>query len=46
MQVRYCSRLLERFGLSLAPVIDSAGEVLGLVDYDDLVFGGLPADSK
>lgn len=46
MQVRYCARLLERFGLSLAPVIDTAGNVLGLVDYEDLVFGGIPATTS
>jgi Mg/Co/Ni transporter MgtE len=41
MQIRYCARLFERFGLTLAPVIDSTGEVIGMVGYDDLVLGGL-----
>ena len=41
MKVRYCARLFNQFGLTLAPVIDSAGEVLGLVNYDDLVLRGL-----
>ncbi|SFX18112.1 CBS domain-containing protein [Marinospirillum alkaliphilum] len=41
MQVRYCARMFNQFGLTLAPVIDSAGEILGLVNYDDLVLRGL-----
>jgi len=42
MDVRYCARLFESFGLNVAPVIEG-GEVLGLVGYDDLVFDGLLA---
>jgi len=41
MQVRYCARLFNAFGLTLAPVIDSAEEILGVVSYDDLVLRGL-----
>jgi len=41
MQVRYCARLFDAFGLTLAPVIDSAEEILGVVSYDDLVLRGL-----
>jgi|AntRauTorckE6833_2_1112554.scaffolds.fasta_scaffold16868_3 predicted transcriptional regulator len=41
MQVRYCARMFNQFGLTIAPVIDSAGEILGLVNYDDLVLRGL-----
>ncbi|SRR6056297_1251530 len=41
MQVRYCARLFNAFGLTLAPVIDAADEVLGMVSYDDLVLRGL-----
>lgn len=41
MQVRYCARMFNAFGLTLAPVIDSAEEVLGLVSYEDLVLRGL-----
>jgi predicted transcriptional regulator len=41
MQVRYCARLFNAFGLTLAPVIDAANEVLGMVSYDDLVLRGL-----
>ncbi len=40
MDVRYCARLFESFGLSVAPVI-ADGKVLGMVGYDDLVLDGL-----
>lgn len=40
MDVRYCSRLFDRFGLSLAPVIEN-GEIIGVVDYRALVLDGL-----
>ena len=44
MQVRYCARLFDRFGLNVAPVIDSAGEVIGLVSFEDLTLRGLLRD--
>ena len=40
MDVRYCARLFERFGLSNAPVIEN-GQVIGVVSYKELVFDGL-----
>ena len=40
MDVRYCARLFDRFGLSSAPVIEN-GQVLGIVSYNELVFRGL-----
>lgn len=40
MDIRYCARLFEKFGLSRAPVID-AGTVVGLVSYNDLVLKGM-----
>ena len=40
MHIRYCARLMERFGITLAPVIDG-GEVLGIVGFHDLVLRGL-----
>ena len=40
MDVRYCARLFERFGLSSAPVIEN-DEVIGVVSYRELVFDGL-----
>lgn len=42
MDVRYCARLFERFGISKAPVIEN-GEILGLVSYQDLVLKGMMA---
>ena len=40
MDVRYCARLFDQFGLSNAPVIEN-GQVIGIVSYDELVFDGL-----
>ena len=40
MDVRYCARLFDSFGLSLAPVIDGA-TIVGVVTYEGLVFDGL-----
>ena len=40
MDVRYCARLFDRFGLSKVPVIEN-GKVLGIVSYNELVFDGL-----
>lgn len=41
MDVRYCARLFNNFGISHAPVIEN-GEVLGIVSYYLLVLEGLP----
>lgn len=41
MDIRYCARLFERFGISHAPVIDN-DVVLGIVSYYQLVLEGLP----
>ncbi|NGN98789.1 CBS domain-containing protein [Grimontia kaedaensis] len=43
MNVKYCARLFERFGISRAPVIDG-GEVLGVVSYNSIVMYGMLAD--
>jgi signal-transduction protein with cAMP-binding, CBS, and nucleotidyltransferase domain len=40
MDVRYCARMFDRFGLSNVPVIEN-GEVIGIVSYNELVFQGL-----
>ena len=40
MDIRYCAKLLDRFGLSRAPVIDN-GKIVGLVSYSDIVLKGL-----
>jgi len=42
MDVRYCARLFQRFGLSYAPVIENE-RVLGLVGYRELVLHELAA---
>jgi len=42
MDVRYCARLFESFGLSSAPVMESE-QVLGLVGYKELVLHELEA---
>ena len=40
MDIRYCARFLERFGLSRAPVIEG-GKVIGIISFTDLVVKGL-----
>ncbi len=40
LDVRYCARLFNRFGLSVAPVIEG-DRVLGVVSYSELVLRGL-----
>lgn len=42
MDIRYCARLFEHFGLTRAPVIDN-GEILGIVSFTDIVLNGLVA---
>lgn len=41
MDIRYCARLFERFGISHAPVIED-DTVVGIVSYYLLVLEGLP----
>ncbi len=40
MDIRYCARMFERFGLSRAPVIEQR-KVVGIVSYTDMVLRGL-----
>ena len=40
MDIRYCARLFDQFGLSRAPVIE-AGKIIGIVSYTDMVLHGL-----
>jgi signal-transduction protein with cAMP-binding, CBS, and nucleotidyltransferase domain len=40
MDIRYCSRLFENFGLSRAPVLDNR-KVVGVVGYTDIVLRGV-----
>ena len=41
MEIRYCARLFENFGISHAPVAEN-GEIIGMVSYYRLVLHGLP----
>ncbi len=40
MDIRYCARMFNKFGLSRAPVIE-AGKLLGIVSFTDMVLHGL-----
>lgn len=40
MNVKYCARLFERFGISRAPVIEN-GKVIGMVSYNNIVINGM-----
>lgn len=40
MDIRYCARLFERFGLSRAPVIQEQ-KIIGIVSHTDMVLRGL-----
>ncbi|VAW72787.1 FIG01200823: hypothetical protein [hydrothermal vent metagenome] len=39
MDVRYCARMFEQFGLSRAPVVEGGG-VVGIVSFTDMVLKG------
>ena len=43
MDIRYCARLFDSFGLRLAPVMDKddCDKLLGTVSYNDIVLKGL-----
>ena len=40
MDIRYCARLFDKFGLSRAPVT-KRGVIMGIVSYTDMVLKGL-----
>lgn len=40
MDIRYCARLFEKFGLSRAPVVEHQ-KVIGIVSFTDMVLHGL-----
>ena len=42
MDIRYCSRLFESFGLSRAPVVENK-KVIGIVGYADIILQGVRA---
>ena len=41
MEIRYCARMFENFGISHAPVSEN-GKIIGMVSYYRLVLHGLP----
>jgi predicted transcriptional regulator len=41
MEIRYCARLFENFGISHAPVVEN-DKIVGMVSYYLLVLYGLP----
>lgn len=43
MDIRYTARLFERFGVTMAPVIESS-KVVGIVAYADIVLRGMSWD--
>lgn len=43
MDIRYCARLFDKFGLSRAPVVEK-NKLVGIVSYTDMVLKGLPHD--
>ncbi|MUI55838.1 CBS domain-containing protein [Aliivibrio fischeri] len=40
MNIKYCTQLFERFGISRAPVIRH-GEIIGMVSYNNIVLNGM-----
>jgi len=40
MDIRYCARMFEKFGLSRAPVIDNR-KLIGIVSFTDMVLHGI-----
>lgn len=40
MDIRYCARLFDKFGLSRAPVVD-CDKVVGIVSFTDMVLQGM-----
>ncbi len=40
MDIRYCTRLFENFGLSRAPVVENK-KVIGIIGYTDIVLDGV-----
>lgn len=44
MDIRYCARLFDKFGLSRAPVIEG-GKLIGIVSFTDMVLHGMVTSS-
>jgi len=45
MDIRYCARMFEQFGLTRAPVVDGK-EIIGIISYTDMVLKGLVQNEK
>ena len=45
MDIRYCTRLFDRFGLSRAPVLEDH-KIIGLVSYTDIVLKGFASEME
>ncbi|MFT7184783.1 MAG: putative transcriptional regulator [Pseudohongiellaceae bacterium] len=45
MDVRYCARLFDSFGLASAPVMED-GKIVGVVGYKALVFKGILVENR
>ena len=43
MEIRYCARLFEKFGLSRAPVIEGR-KMIGIISFTDMVLRGMLID--
>ena len=43
MDIRYCARLFENFGLSRAPVIEG-GKMVGIISFTDMVLRGMVSE--
>jgi len=43
MDIRYCARLFENFGLSRAPVIEN-GKMIGIISFTDMVLRGMVSE--
>ncbi len=43
MEIRYCARMFDNFGISHAPVVEN-GEIVGIVSYYLLVLHGIMPD--
>jgi len=43
MDIRYCARLFENFGLSRAPVVEN-GKMVGIISFTDMVIRGMVSE--
>lgn len=43
MDIRYCARLFNNFGLSRSPVVEN-GKMVGIVSFTDMVLNGMLSD--